>query len=520
MSEIVKTDFLVIGSGIAGLSFAIQASKHGKVTIITKKELMESNTNLAQGGIAAVLGTRDSFKLHISDTLRVGCGLCNREAVEVLVENGPKAINWLIAQGVEFDKTRDKLALSMESGHSKKRIVHKGDYTGREIEEALVASVRSNGIDTFENCLALALLVKDGRCYGAEVLALKEGKHMIFQAKATILATGGVGQIYAQTSNPYIATGDGVAMAYRAGAKLEDMEFVQFHPTTLQREGESNFLISETVRGEGGILRNASGEAFMARYDSARELAPRDVVSRAVFEELKKGKVYLDLRHKDRAFILRRFPTIYKECLHHGIDITKDLIPVVPAEHFLCGGVKVDFNGESSIAGLFAFGECSCTGVHGANRLASNSLLASVVFSTLGVSRVRSYLKGELQSFSSRGTSVEVEDIIDPRKDELRKELQNLMWEYVGVVRRVEGLTHVLSKLRGLEETVEKINKNVLHSSFIELRNMITVATLIAKAASIRRESRGTHYLIDYPVQDDKNWLKHIVFEGESIEII
>ncbi|MDQ1279539.1 MAG: L-aspartate oxidase [Thermoproteota archaeon] len=518
MPEIFEVDFLVIGSGIAGLSFAIQASKKGRVTIITKKELMESNTNLAQGGIAAVLGTRDSFKLHISDTLRVGCGLSNIKAVETLVENGPKAIEWLITQGVEFDKTRDKLALSMESGHSKKRIVHKGDYTGREIEEALVASLRSNDVYIFENCLALDLLTKDGRCYGAEVMALNERRLIVFFAKATILATGGIGQVYAQTSNPYIATGDGIAMAYRAGAKLEDMEFVQFHPTTLQRKGEPNFLISETVRGEGGILRNASGEAFMTKYDIAKELAPRDVVSRAVFEELKKGAVYLDLRHKNRNFIQRRFPTIYQECLLHGIDVAEDLIPVVPAEHYLCGGVKVDLNGESSIAGLFAFGECSCTGIHGANRLASNSLLESVVFSTLGVSRATAYLKRDSSPPTLREMSVEFEDV-DSQKDTVKGELQSLMWEFVGVVRRTSDLTHALLRLQRLEETITKLDKDILHSSMIELRNMITIAKLITKAASIRKESRGTHYLVEQPKQDDENWLKHIVFENENVEI-
>jgi len=519
MREVVKTDFLVIGSGIAGLSFAIQASKYGKVTIITKKGLMESNTNLAQGGIAAVLDKNDSFESHINDTLRNGCGLCNRKSVETLVKNGPRAIDWLIAQGVEFDKKKDKIALSMESGHSMKRIVHRGDYTGKEIEEALVTSVRRNGILAYENCLALDLIVKDRRCCGAEVLSLKEGKVMAFLSRATILATGGVGQIYAQTSNPYIATGDGIAMAYRAGAKLEDMEFIQFHPTTLQRKDEPNFLISETVRGEGGILRNASGEAFMERYHEAQDLAPRDIVSRAVFEELKRGEVYLDLRRKERAFILRRFPTIYKECLRHGIDITKDLIPVVPAAHYICGGIKVDLNGESSIAGLFAFGECASTGVHGANRLASNSLLESVVFSTLSVLRARSYLNSEFLGTVPQETPLEVEDI-DGRGDEIREELQNLMWKYVGVVRRNDGLTYAISKLRDLEKKVERINKDVLRSSFVEMRNMITVAKLIAKAASIRRESRGTHYLIEYPAQDDENWLKHIVFEGDNVEIV
>ena len=348
---------------------------------------MESNTNLAQGGIAAVLASRDSFKSHIRDTLRNGVGLCNEEAVELLVRNGPQAIDWLISQGVEFDERGGRPALGLESGHSKRRIVHKGDYTGREIERALVSSVRENGIETYENCLALSLSVRNGRCLGAEVLDLKGGRTLSFLSKVTVLATGGVGQIYAQTSNPYIATGDGVAIAYRAGVKVEDMEFVQFHPTTLQRKSEPNFLITEAVRGEGGTLRNSSGEAFMKRYHEAGDLAPRDVVSRAVFEELKKGTVYLDMRNKSGAFIRRRFPTIYAECLRNGIDVTKDMIPVVPAAHFLCGGIKVDLHGESSITGLFAFGECACTGVHGANRLASNSLLESVVFSLLGVER-------------------------------------------------------------------------------------------------------------------------------------
>ncbi|MFH0897293.1 MAG: L-aspartate oxidase, partial [Candidatus Bathyarchaeota archaeon] len=461
MREVVKTDFLVIGSGIAGLSFAIKASEYGKVTIITKKELMESNTNLAQGGIAAVLDEEDSFESHIDDTLRNGCGLCNREAVETLVKKGPSAIDWLMAQGVEFDKERNKLSLSLESGHSRRRIAHKGDYTGKELEEALVASVRRNGIDVHENCLALDLIVKEKRSYGAEVLNLEEERVMAFISKATILATGGVGQVYAQTSNPYIATGDGVAMAYRAGTKLEDMEFIQFHPTTLQCQGEPNFLISEAVRGEGGKIRNSNGEAFMARYDKAQELASRDIVSRAVFEELKMGQVYLDLRHKEKGFIIERFPMIYKECLRRGIDITKDLIPIVPAAHYLCGGIKVDLQGESSIMGLFAFGECAATGVHGANRLASNSLLESVVFAIIGVNRARSYLNSGYLNSVPEETSLKIEDS-NNRRDDIKRDLQDLMWKYVGILRRVDDLNHTISKLRSFEEEIRRINKDGL----------------------------------------------------------
>ena len=519
MREVVKTDFLVVGSGIAGLSFAIQASKYGKVTLITKKALMESNTNLAQGGIAAVIGENDSFASHMDDTLTTGCGLSNREAVETLVKNGPRAIKWLISQGVEFDNVRNKLSLGLESGHSRRRIVHKGDYTGREIEEALVDSVRRNSIDIHENFLALDLIVRDKRSYGVEVLNIKEEKVITFLSKATFLATGGAGQIYAQTSNPFIATGDGIAMAYRAGANLEDMEFVQFHPTTLQSKGEQNFLISEAVRGEGGILRNFYGEAFMGRYDKALELAPRDIVSRAVFEELKKGEVYLDLRDKEKDFIVKRFPMIYRECLRRGIDITKVLIPIVPAAHYLCGGIKVDLHGESNIIGLFAFGECAATGVHGANRLASNSLLESVVFGIFGVVRARSYLNRRFLSSIPEETPLEFESV-NNRVDAIRKELQDLMWECVGIIRRIDNLKHGISKLRDFEEEIERINKDSLRSSFVELRNMITVAKLVVKAASIRRESRGTHYRVKYPKQDDVNWLKHIVFKGENVEVI
>jgi L-aspartate oxidase len=380
--------------------------------------------------------------------------------------------------------------------------------------------VRKRGIDAFENCLALDLIVQDGRAYGARVLNLEEKRVVTFLSKATILATGGVGQIYSQTSNPFIATGDGIAMAYRAGATIEDMEFVQFHPTTLQRRAEPNFLISETVRGEGGILRSSSGEAFMERYHEARDLAPRDVVSRAVFAELKKGKVYLDLTHKPASSIRRWFPTIYKECLlTEGIDITEDQIPVVPAAHYLCGGIKVDLHGESNIAGLFAFGECAATGVHGANRLASNSLLESVVFALSGAQKAKEYSGDEWLKSVPESERVNFDDTND-RKGGLLKGLQNLMWEHVGIVRWGNGLEYAIAQLQHTEDEVERINQHALHSSFVELRNMIAVAKLVATAASMRRETRGTHYLTEYPTQDDQNWTRHIRFVENDIEVI
>jgi L-aspartate oxidase len=517
MYEFVKTDFLIIGSGIAGLSFAIQAFEYGESTIITKKEMVMTNTNLAQGGIAAVFDKHDSFELHMNDTIRNGRGLCDVNAVKLLVQNGPKAINWLIQQGVEFDKKQEELALSMEGGHSAKRIVHKGDYTGREIEESLISSARRKNIEVYEDCVALELIVMSGRACGVKVLNLKEEKIRIFLSKIVVLATGGMGQIYAQTSNPYIATGDGIAMAYRAGAKLEYMEFIQFHPTTLPRELETNFLISETVRGEGGILRNHAGEAFMEKYHEARDLAPRDVVSRAVFKELMDGPVYLDLQHLEESYVIKRFPTIYEECIRQGIDITKNQIPVVPAAHYLCGGVKVDLNGESSIPGLFAFGECASTRVHGANRLASNSLLESVVFSTLGILKAKSYLNHEFLIPAIKETPLQADCI--KKIHNITKELQALMWRYGGIIRNVNGLHYAISKINNMESNVEQINGDVLNINSIELKNMVTVAKLVLRAAYLRKESRGTHYLEEYPVRNDAKWLKHIIFERDKVEL-
>jgi len=513
----VKTDFLVIGSGIAGLNFSLKATQYGRVTVATKKEIIESNTNLAQGGIAAVTRKDDTFRMHIEDTLRAGCGLSNKRMVEILVEKGPKEIQSLISFGVKFDKENNELHLTREAGHSKDRILHSGDTTGREIEQALTKSVReSKNIEVLENCFAIDLIVKNARCYGARVLDIKSKEAIHIFSRATILATGGVGYVYHNTTNPEIATGDGIAMAFRAGALVEDTEFVQFHPTTLNKSGAPHFLISETFRGEGAILVNKKGERFLEKYDVLGELAPRDVVSRAIFNELKKGSVYLDMRHKSKSFILYRFPMIYQECLKYGIDITKDLIPVSPAAHYICGGIKTNEYGETTIQNLFAFGECACTEVHGANRLASNSLLESVVFSSLGAVRTKGLLKNEIEAPRLRKGEVKFSDMTWQELESLEEELRKAMWDYVGIVRNEVNLNLMLKKLRQMGTRIDDLNGNGTNEQLLELKNMILVSKLVTKAAIVRKESRGTHFREDYPRTDDKNWLKHICLERKG----
>jgi len=517
----VKTDFLVIGSGIAGLNFALKTAQYGRVTIATKKEIMESNTNLAQGGIAAVTSKDDTFQRHIEDTLKAGCGLSNKRIVEILVENGPKEIQSLTSFGAKFDKENDELHLTREAGHSKDRIVHSGDTTGREIEQALTKRVRENkNIDVLENCLAIDLIVKDTKCYGASVLAIKSKEIAHIFSRGTVLATGGVGYVYQNTTNPEIATGDGVAMAFRGGASVEDMEFVQFHPTTLNKSGAPHFLISETFRGEGAILVNEKDERFLEKYDVMGELAPRDIVSRAIFNELRKGSVYLDMRHKSRSFILNRFPMIYQECLKYGIDITKDLIPVSPAAHYICGGIKTNEYGETSIRNLLAFGECACTEVHGANRLASNSLLESVVFSSLGAVKAKALLKNEIKASTPRKEII-FHEMNRQELDNLEAELRKDMWNYVGIIRNEKDLKFMLGALQHMEKGIDDLNENEISVRFLELKNMALVSKLITKAALVRKESRGTHYREDYPRTDDKNWLKHICLErkGDNLHV-
>jgi len=517
----VKTDFLVIGSGIAGLNFALKAAQYGRVTIATKKEIMESNTNLAQGGIAAVTRKDDAFGMHFEDTLKAGCGLSNKEAVKILVEKGPEEIKSLISFGVKFDKEKHGLHLTREAGHSKDRILHSGDTTGREIEQALTKSVReSKNIEVLENCFAIDVIVKDARCYGASVLDVKSKETVQIFSRGTIVATGGIGYVYYNTTNPEIATGDGIAMAFRAGARVEDMEFVQFHPTTLNKPSAPHFLISETSRGEGAILVNENGERFLEKYDVMGELAPRDVVSRAIFNELKKGSVYLDMRQKSKSFILNRFPMIHQECLKYGVDITKDLIPVSPAAHYICGGIKTNEYGETNVRNLLAFGECACTEVHGANRLASNSLLESVVFSSLGSLKAKRLLKNEVEALKPRDEEKFCD--MDWRELEDQKaELRKAMWDYVGIIRNEENLNLMLRKLRQLETRIDDLSGNGVNVRFLELKNMVLISGLISKAAFVRKESRGTHYREDYP-KTDKNWLKHICLErkGKSLNVL
>lgn len=446
-------DFLVIGSGAAGLSYALQVSKFGSVAIITKKQKAESNTNYAQGGIAAVMDQYDSFEKHIADTLDAGAGLCKLEAVEVIVKEGPQAVKQLLEFGARFTKDETQLHLGKEGGHSHNRIVHAADMTGKEIERVLLKAIeKQENIQIFEHHYALELITQhhlgkrvtrydnDTQCFGAYVLNTKTKEVDTFLAKATLLATGGAGQVYRHTTNPEIATGDGIAMAYRAKARVSNMEFIQFHPTSLFLPEANSFLISEAVRGHGGKLRNKKGEEFMKKYDTRLELAPRDIVARAIDDQLKKtgdDYVYLDVTHLPAEDVKEHFPNIYKTCLKFGIDITTDLIPVVPAAHYTCGGVVTDLDGRTSIHALFACGEVACTGVHGANRLASNSLLEAIVFANraakLAQSQVRNItLNYSIPDWDDSGTT-DTKEWIEVSHN--KRELQQIMSDYVGIVR-------------------------------------------------------------------------------------
>ena len=517
--------FLIIGSGIAGLSFALRVARLGDVVVITKKGMADTATNLAQGGIAAVLDQEnDSISAHIADTLTAGGGLCDYRTVQEVVTRGYDRVKDLISYGVDFvvNNDGDSLSLGREGGHSNRRVAHAYDLTGRAIETTLLELVRgAPSITLFEDHMVVDLMVtgngRKSRCCGAFVLD-EGGEIHRFVADQTILCTGGTGKVYLYTSNPDIATGDGVAAACRAGARIANMEFVQFHPTCLFHPKAKNFLISEAVRGEGGLLFNRDGERFMDKYDSRAELATRDMVARSIDQEMKESgddSVFLDISHKDASFIKTRFPGIYSECLKYGIDITKEAIPVVPAAHYMCGGVLVDEFGNSSIEGLMAIGETACTGLHGANRLASNSLLEAVVFAE----KAATYCKDNLERIKDRGQGTnEFPDPIQPTQ-ELDENilinhnwdvLRRTMWNYVGIVGNSKRLELARQRIISITREIESLYANhKITRNMVELRNIAQVSQLIVESAMLRKESRGLHYTTDYPDPDSEQmyWL-------------
>ncbi len=529
-----RFDFLVIGSGIAGLSYALKAAAHGSVAIITKKEKAESNTNYAQGGVAAVMSAVDSFDLHVQDTLATGMGLSHRDAVEVMVREGPLRLRELVEFGVRFTRKDGTLDLGREGGHSTSRIVHAEDLTGREIERALLQAIAENpAITVFEDHVALELITEHHRtekgmidrnnihCWGAYALDSVEKHVDTFTAKVVMLSTGGLGQVYLHTTNPLIATGDGVAMAYRAGARTANMEFIQFHPTTLFNSGSPSFLISEAVRGFGGELRAQNGDEFMEQYDERKSLAPRDIVAYAIDNELKKrGEEYvlLDLRHLPAGQVQEHFPHIYDTCLRRfKLDITKEPIPVVPAAHYSCGGVVTDTEGRTSITGLYASGEVTMTGVHGANRLASNSLLEALVFSDRAARNSAEFFRTPapaipgVRDWDDSGTFNSEEWILVSHN---RREIQQIMWDYVGIVRSDLRLERALRRLDLIRSEVESFYKKTkVTEGLIELRNIAQCALLIIQCAMKRKESRGLHFTTDYRARDDEKFLKDTIAE-------
>lgn len=508
---VIEKDVIVIGAGIAGLFTALRASENNhSVLMITKKSLLDSNTRYAQGGIAAVISEEDSPAYHREDTLIAGAGLCSEDAVNVLVHEGPEGVSNLISMGTQFDLENGEFALTKEGAHSQRRILHaNGDATGYEIVRALSEKATSDpGIDVWDDHFVIDLVTQDGECCGA-IVQKPDGHRLYVRGKATILCSGGTGQLYRYTTNPDVATGDGVAMAYRAGALIQDMEFVQFHPTSLCYPGAPRFLISEAVRGEGAVLRNIRGDRFMERYHPQLELAPRDVVARAIISEMEETKstfVYLDVTHESPDMVKHRFPNIYEFCLQYGLDLTTDWIPVAPAAHYMMGGVKTDLNGETNIRRLFACGEVSSTGVHGANRLASNSLSEAIVF---GKRIVDSIIK--LPELETKP----VIEIDHPRMStpmqavvEKRLKLQKVMVRYAGLRRNAQGLG------RGLEELKRQLPffQSVLTKrEEYEFANLLTCAILTTESALQREESRGGHFRDDFPEKNDAVWRKHTV---------
>ena len=503
---IIKTDILIIGSGAAGLTAAIELSDRFKVAVISKNQIIDSSTWYAQGGIAAVLAKEDSTKSHIEDTLKVGDGLCNREAVEFCIENGREAISWLEDCGVVFTKNKKNsdLHLTQEGGHSFRRVVHADDATGREVSDSLAAKVlRNKNIKILENHLAVDLIIKNKKCFGAYVFNKNKEKVLTISAGAVILATGGASKAYLYTSNPDGASGDGYALAWRAGCRLENMEFNQFHPTCLFHPEAKSFLISEALRGEGAILKTLSGVPFMKKYNSKGDLASRDIVARSIDNEMKVSgtdNVFLDISHRPPKEIKKSFPSIFKKCLEFGFDITKSPIPVVPAAHYTCGGIVTDLDGRTDISNLYAIGETSCTGLHGANRMASNSLLECIVFAKAAANDIKINFNLDRSSVPEWDNSKVIKAgeniLINHNWDASRR----LMWNYVGIVRSNDRLKKAKDKMKLINSEVKEFYKNYeVTSDFLELRNLVLVSELIIKSAIKRRESRGLHYNLDYP---------------------
>jgi len=512
--DVINVDVVIVGSGIAGVYTALELPESYRIGIITKETLDISNSVLAQGGIAVSLDEQnDSPQLHFKDTIFAGAGLCKEESVWVLVEEAAENIKNLCSLGVNFDKSGKNLSLTREGAHSVNRIIHSGDTTGKEVCDKLIeeAQKRKN-IALYERHFAVDLVIRNGECKGVLVYNEVTEKIVFFNARNTVVATGGFGQIFSHTTNPEVATGDGIGMCLRAGAEAMDMEFVQFHPTVLYHPKDKSFLISEAVRGEGALLRNVNGDRFMQKYHELMELAPRDVVSRAIFQEMSltgSRNVYLDITFKSREYLENRFPNIFRTCLQYGIDISKDYIPVAPAEHYCMGGIKTDVNGKTNIPGLYACGEVACTGIHGANRLASNSLLEGLVFGRKIARKISEVEKENSNEDIVIHLNFEVNKADDDILKEMKEEIQNAMTKYVGIIRNEQGL----KTARGIIESIYTRFVEIKGFSLIKLEvaNMLTVATLVIEAALERKESRGAHFRSDFNKTYDENWNRNIV---------
>lgn len=488
----MQTNFLIIGSGISGLNFALHAAKKGKVILITKKKLIDSSTNYAQGGIAAVLDKTDDVKQHVKDTIDAGAHHNNKKAVEFMVKNSTQAVYRLVDLGVKFEKEKDKLKLTKEGGHNKRRIAYVGDHTGKEIENILVKRTKEHpNIKILENAFALELIKKGKTCYGAQIIRKNKVENIF--ADQTIIATGGVGQIFSNTTNPTIATGDGLGMGIRIGCKLKDIEFIQFHPTAFAKKISPRFLISEAVRGEGAKLLNSDGKRFMNKKHKLKELAPRDIVAREIYKELKNGPVYLDIRHQKKAQLKKRFPQIFEKLRKYGYKMEKDLIPITPAAHYICGGIVINQFGQTGIKNLFAFGEVTHTGAHGANRLASNSLLEALVFSNQVAQKLKSSKKLKVLTIN-RPKLIPITSNTTKLAKSLKKEIQNTMWQYAGIVRNHKKIKkEAIPKIKNIINQLEKVDGT--NQTIAEANNMAQISLQILKAANKRRKSLGCHFI-------------------------